>query len=98
MEKFGTQLVQKIYELRGYWTAKTEDKKYHSNRVLKSVKAKKAKKGERKQLVIERYWQKSEITKDMSPHRIAKILRKDLEKSMSTDSIKRYLKEEGLVL
>lgn len=71
------------------------------DRLHKSTDILKNKKAAWKQFVLETYYQSDSITKDTKPHRIAKIIRGLLEKRMkpppSLDTIKRYLKEDGII-
>lgn len=54
-----------------------------------------------KQIVNEEYHRTEEITKNVKPHKVAKILagilkEKEIKKPASVDTIKRYFKEENI--
>ncbi|MFC1866519.1 hypothetical protein ACFL0H_00035 [Thermodesulfobacteriota bacterium] len=72
-------------------------KGFNIDRTTKGKVRKKEGKAERKQLVLETYYRID--TDDMTLHKLAKTIKKTLEKegnqSPSVDTIKRYLKEEG---
>lgn len=98
LEIYSLDVIMDAMELIGYWNVKMERSKYEKNRVDKSIAAKKEKKAEKKQSVLETFYRSNEITKDMKLHKVATIIKKDIEEmglpSGSTDTIIRYLKEE----
>jgi len=83
----------------GMWIIDSHGRDF--DRIEEGVKKKRSKKAERKQYVLEIYYRTDQIAPSMKPHRIAKIIKDILEKEMksspSIDTIKRYLREEGLV-
>ena len=77
--------------------------KEYRGRILESGRGKKEKRDERKQPVLEIFHRSSKIKDGMKKHTIARVIRKEFEEQIkhletpSLDSIKRYLREEGLI-
>lgn len=83
---------------QSFWAFNKEG--YYRDRISSSIKAKNTHKAERKQFVLEVYHRDKKILPDMKLHSVATIIKKDLGEKLqsppSIDTIKRYLKEEGI--
>lgn len=101
LERHSLFVAMDAGELQGYWIAKMNERIFENNRIAKAIDAKQRKKEDKKQRVIEEYYQSGEIKQDTRPHTMGRIIHQKLAEKIdpppSVSTIKRYLESEGLI-
>jgi hypothetical protein len=111
IDRWARDLVVRSRELIAYWSARFPHEIREIGRIEASKQKKARKKAIWKQSVLNSYHSNDKIQRNMKPHRMAREIRKDLEKQKkenrlnvrgldkvpSLTTVKRYLKEENLI-